>query len=162
MKASKLVVSRRIKKRSKKIVNSVVPVVHLPKRNNRNALISSQCHHGPVPTHTISIIPPSTPLSREDVRENPISSITQEISLDLTKPQKNRYVGDKLPMSNTIFRKGNLLANQTLVTTIHHGTDFSVLANSSMSVPKRAKANTKEADILAGCSALLSLGCQSA
>ena len=78
---------------------------------------------------------------------------------------KSRYIDAKAPQVpdlNTVFRTGSRLTNQSLVPTIHNDTDERIIASSLVSFPKSVNANTKEADILAGCSALLSLGCQSA
>ena len=149
-KASKPLVSSKMKKRSIKIANSVVPVVHLPQYDNTNEMISSQSHDIPVMSHTISVSPSPTPQI--------VGCSSQKISLDLTKSFKHRSLEENFSMSNTIFRKDNRMKNETLSTTIHHDFSKSSIANKLVSIPN--KTNTKEADILAGCSALLSLGCQ--
>ena len=149
LKASKPYVSSRMKKRSIEIANSVVPVVHLPKYDNTNELISSQCYDIPVLSHTTSVTPSPTPQR---------VGCSSQISLDLTKSFKKSSIETNFPTSNSIFRKDHRMKNETLSTTIHHDFSKSTIANKLVSVPN--KTNTKEADILAGCSALLSLGCQ--
>lgn len=125
---------KKTSRKAKEIIDSVVPVVHLPKRAKVESAtfwnsLESKKSRPNVDDFTVSVSPPPT-----DNPMNFASPSELEITLDLTKPPTR---------SSSNFDQCSF-------------TSFTKL---SQGAEKRA--NTKEADVLAGCSALLALGCQS-
>ncbi len=129
---------RKTSRKAKEIIDSVVPVVHLPKRTKvDSATYWNSLDNKKARTNfnefatSISPAPVDSPL-------NYTSHSEPQITLDLTKPLSSRN-------SSTNFDQCSF-------------TSFSKL-NPPLNEDK--KHNTKEEDVLAGCSALLALGCQS-
>lgn len=114
-------------RKSKEIIDSVVPVVHLPKRVKVKSFSSWKTLEGHNPVtdkkgFSVSVSPPPG--------DNLNNTGIPKITLDLTKPPAS------IPYANL------------------------VVPNNSLSEVCKTH-NTKEDDVLAGCSALLALGCQS-
>lgn len=117
-------------KNSKKIINSVVPVVHLPKKVKSDMFPLWDTF-----TSEIPVTSKKGPLVLVSPSPSGIPMAPQ-ISLDLTQPPA--------------------------VTTSSSSTPYSQVATSTNSCSNSLNDyHIKEADVLAGCSALLALGCQS-
>ncbi len=126
---------RKTCRKSKRIIESVVPVVHLPKRakvEEDTCLKTLESNEGSSKNKTIAEINAFSVSVSPPPSDNPMNfgnASEPRITLDLTKP----------PTSD----------------------DTNTLSSFSMLTQERRIHNTKEADVLAGCSALLALGCPS-
>lgn len=129
-------------KKTKRIIESVVPVVHLPKKAKLHGKLpskSSVCTKSAAAFKSNGLLVTVSPPPSDDfMKSSSIVTAAPQITLDLTKP----------PPSSA-----QLCGIETAPTT-----SFPSFSNK----PEASKThNTKEADVLAGCSALLALGCQS-
>jgi hypothetical protein len=133
-------IKKKRKKPSKKmqdIIESVVPVLHLPKRTKVESFPSwstladkDVATKGTAPFVTVSPPPQDACMSNSAIMGDP-----PQITLDLTKPPSTAEYNKPVIPSTPFVKAGN--------------------ANNNV------RYNTKEADVLAGCSALLALGCHS-
>eukprot|EP00551_Chaetoceros_affinis_P009859 CAMPEP_0203662064 /NCGR_PEP_ID=MMETSP0090-20130426/164_1 /ASSEMBLY_ACC=CAM_ASM_001088 /TAXON_ID=426623 /ORGANISM="Chaetoceros affinis, Strain CCMP159" /LENGTH=318 /DNA_ID=CAMNT_0050524805 /DNA_START=88 /DNA_END=1044 /DNA_ORIENTATION=+ len=125
-------------RKAKKIIESVVPVVHLPKKakvQRSQPLKSSVCSKAAAAFKSNGLLVTVSPPPSDDFMKSSVVATAPQITLDLTKPPAG--------------------ATQQ---------SFDIVAlTSSFSEPDLSEVkthNTKEADVLAGCSALLALGFQ--
>jgi uncharacterized protein (DUF2249 family) len=126
-------------KRSRKIIDSVVPVVHLPFKKTKHSF-EDNFDVWPTNTEHSEIIQSAKSVSPGPTLENSSDCKPEPILLDLTKPEPEEY---STASSGTSSAPENTWLYRP--------------------VPYKPSLNTdlkKEEDVIAGCSALLSLGWQ--
>jgi len=138
--------SKKTNKRARKIIDSVVPVVHLPNKKTKH--LSSNFDEWPTNTEHREFIHPAKSVSPGPSQEALSTSNSAQILLDLTKPEPEEYSttssgASSAPENNWLYR----------TETIKRDVFFS-------HTPSFNVDTKKEEDVMAGCSALLSLGWQ--
>ncbi len=142
--------SKKTNKRARKIIDSVVPVVHLPMKKTKRTHSNSFDEECPTTTN-LREAPAKSVSPAPASQEKPQKTNSVQILLDLTKPEPEEYSTTSSATSLAVPEANWFYRTEAIKRDVTH---FD---------PTSFKIDTKkEEDVIAGCSALLSLGWQKA